>query len=132
MKQFTAHSTPGDERRGSLLFRTSLGSSVRERFIEAWRIVFQFTGLEDLAAIQTLNVLGVVVFGDQSRALVLAGRVGHCKTPVRSFLYYKSDVRQRTSNSSCGYDTGSKRAWKKRKYFGSYTILSPRAFSRCS
>ena len=51
-------------------------SSVRQRSIEA-RAIIQFSGLQNLAAVKALDVLSVVVLGDYSCALMLAGRVGH-------------------------------------------------------
>ncbi len=50
----------------------SLG--VRKRFAEI-RGVVQFAGFENLAAVEALDVLRIVVFGDQASAGVLAGGI---------------------------------------------------------
>jgi hypothetical protein len=45
---------------------------VRKRFAEISAVV-QFAGFEDLAAVEALDVLRIVIFGDQARSGVLAG-----------------------------------------------------------
>ena len=37
----------------------------------------KFAGFQDFATIEALDVLGIVVFGDQARACVFADRIGH-------------------------------------------------------
>jgi len=51
-------------------------SSVGKRFIEA-RAVLQFSSLKNFAAVEALDVLRVVVLGNQSRAFMFAGRIRH-------------------------------------------------------
>ncbi len=58
------------------LARRGAISSVGERFAEARLITFQFAGFEYLAAVQTLHVLRVFIFGDELRSFVLAGGIG--------------------------------------------------------
>lgn len=55
-------------------------SRVRERFVEAG-LLAHFASLQNLAAVQTLDVLRIVVLGDETRAFVLAGRIGHTLEP---------------------------------------------------
>jgi hypothetical protein len=63
---------------------TCLGSGVGEGFAGAG-IIGDFAGLENFAAVEALDVLRVVIFGDQLRTFVLARGIWH-KSPVRKTL----------------------------------------------
>jgi len=67
-------------------------SRVGQGFVEA-RLLNQFAGLENLAAVQALDVLGVVILGDETRAIVLAGRIGHNTTLRSCGLIITRDLR---------------------------------------
>ncbi|MGB9243921.1 MAG: hypothetical protein WCC03_11250 [Candidatus Acidiferrales bacterium] len=49
---------------------------VRKRFAEI-RAVVQFSSLENLAAVEAFDILGIVIFGDQARSGMLAGHILH-------------------------------------------------------
>lgn len=52
--------------------KTTSASRVGKRFVESCSF-FPFTRFEDFSAVETLQVFGIIVLGDQPDALMLAG-----------------------------------------------------------
>jgi len=85
--------TPDPSADNEGLHEPMVSSGIGKRFVKSGALLFRlfrfcparlfhFIGFQDFAAIEALEVLRFIVFGDELRAFVLAGRIRHGDDPV--------------------------------------------------